>query len=487
MVPLEPVEFKKQKKLALAWSITYLVLFPLLVFLGFLMRLGQGEVIKLLLANFYAFMTLHGLGMAGVLFSMAFAAIWYLISTRFARLNIKVGYFVYFTTLVGLTGLTIATLIGKFGSGWYMLYPLPFKNPTWYPWSISASLVSLIIMGVAWITGIFHLVFALSKEYKGFTNLLGWQYLRNRKDKKEVPPIVMITTISCIPGIIALLAGGVMLIIYLQKFLEPALILDPLLLKNLTFFFGHTLVNITLYFGVGWVYALLPEFTGREWKTNKLLVYAWNATFFFILFAYFHHLFMDFVQPLPFQYLGQILSYLSAIPATIATMLGVIIQLYHSKIKWSIFPLMILLGMAGWAIGGFAAVVNSTIAINSVLHNTLWVPAHFHTYTLMGIVLFIFAFIFYLFSAKSNERGEKVAKTGLWLFVTGSYGFLLMFYLGGLQSIPRSFARYAGLYISDMHTTAVHLAQISSLFIILLLIGLFIMYFSLGLKLFQAK
>lgn len=232
---------------------------------------------------------------------------------------------------------------------------------------------------------------------------------------------------------------------------------------------------------------LLPEFTGREWKTNKLLVYAWNATFFFILFAYFHHLYMDFVQPLPFQYVGQILSYLSAIPATVVTMFGVISQLYHSKIKWSIIPLMILLGMAGWAIGGFAAVVNSTIAINSILHNTLWVPAHFHTYTLMGIALFIFAFIFYLFSEKSIGSGEKLEKTGFWLFVSGSYGFLLMFYLGGLQSIPRSYARYAGLYVNDMHTTAVHLAQISSLFIILLLIGLFMMYFSLGVKLFKAN
>lgn len=85
--------------------------------------------------------------------------------------------------------------------------------------------------------------------------MLGWQYLRKKKGRKEVPQIVMITTISCIPGVIAFLAGAVMLIIYLMKFLKPELSFDPLLLKNMTFFFGHTLVNITLYFGVGWVYA----------------------------------------------------------------------------------------------------------------------------------------------------------------------------------------------------------------------------------------
>jgi cytochrome c oxidase subunit 1 len=483
MIQLEPVELKKQRRLAIIWSVTFLILFPLLITLGLLMRLGQGEMMKLLLANFYAFMTLHGLGMAGVLFSMAFAAIWYLISTRFARLNIRIGYFVYFTILIGLTGLTTGTLIGKFGPGWYMLYPLPFKDPTWVSWSIKVSIISIIIMGVAWLVGILHLLHALSKEYRGLSNLLGWQYLRKEYNRKDLPPIILITTISLVAGLLGFIGGIIMMIMYLFQSFESVLSFDPLLLKNMTFFFGHSLVNITLYCSVGWVYALLPEFTGRDWKTNKVVVYSWNATFFFILFSYFHHLYMDFVQPLPMQYAGQIASYLSSIPATAITMFGVIVQIYHSKIKWGVIPLMFLFGMVGWAIGGFAALVDSTITINKILHNTLWVPAHFHTYTLMGIVLFIFAFLFYLFPAKNNQWEEKVAKTGFWIFVTDGYGFLLMFYLGGLSSIPRSYARYTGMGIKSMHATAVSLSQVSVAFIILLLIGLLIMYFSLFAKL----
>lgn len=480
MILPEPFKLKKERRLAITWGITFLILFPLLAILGLFMRMGQGELVKLLLANFYAFMTLHGLGMAGLLFSMAFAAIWYLISTRFARLNIRVGYFVFCTLLIGLTGLTIGTLVGKFGPGWYMLYPLPFKDPTWVSWSIGTSIISIIILGIGWLTGILHVVFSLLKEYRGFSNLLGWQYLRKKNyKKKELPPMVLITTISLIPGIFGLVAGIVTMVIYLIQSFESTLVFDPLLLKNMTFFFIHTLVNITLYLSVGWVYALLPEFTGREWKTNKVLIYAWNATLFLILFAYFHHLYMDFVQPLSMQYAGQIASYLSAIPATAIAMFGIIFQLYHSKIKWGITPLMFLLGTAGWAIGGFAALVNSTIAVNKILHNTLWVPAHFHTYTLMGIALFILGFLFYLFPAKKNEQEDKVASTGFWIFVAGSYGFLLMFYLGGLSSIPRSYARYTGMGIESMHARAVSLSQVSVAFIVLLLTGLFIMCFSL--------
>ena len=41
------------------------------------------------------------------------------------------------------------------------------------------------------------------------------------------------------------------------------------------------------------------------------------------------------------------------------------------------------------AVGGVAAVIDSTVAVNLVFHNTLWVPAHFHTYYLMGVVFMV--------------------------------------------------------------------------------------------------
>ena len=181
MIQIEPIEIKKQRRLAIIWGITFMIVFPLLITLGYLMRLNQGEMIKLEAGNFYALMTLHGLGMAGLLFSVSFAGLWYLISTRYARLNIKLGYFYFITILIGVVGLTIATLIGEFGAGWYMLYPLPFKGANWAPWSTIMSIISLIILGVAWIIGIVHIVYALAKQYDGFTNLLGWQYLSKKE------------------------------------------------------------------------------------------------------------------------------------------------------------------------------------------------------------------------------------------------------------------------------------------------------------------
>lgn len=487
MLQLTTVEIKKQRKLIILWSITFLTLFPVLISLGLLMRLNQGEIIKFGMDRFYSLMTLHGLGMAGVLYSFAFAAIWYILGTRYTRLNTSVGYFIYFMILIGVVGVVYATLIGKFGAGWYVLYPLPFKGANWTSWSTGLSIISLILLGVAWLIGILHVLYALAKEFGGFTNLLGWQYFKKGEPERELPPIVLISAITLIPGVIAFLAGAVFLIMNLLQYFEPTLSFDPLLLKNLVFFFGHTLVNITLYCCIGWVYALLPEFTGRKWVTNKLVVISWNATFFFILFAYFHHLYMDFVQPVSLQYLGQFASYFSAIPASAVTMFGVIVQLYHSKIKWGIIPLSFLIGIAGWAIGGCSAVVDSTIAINKVMHNTLWVPAHFHTYMLTGVVLFIFGFLFYLSHTEAEQSNDKTAWIGFWLFVIGAHSFIAAFYMGGMKSIPRRYSDYSGIKIDATHSTGVFLAQMAVIGIAVLLIGLLLMYARILVKLRSRK
>ncbi len=476
MTELSPAEKKKERKLIVIWSVTFLVLFPFLVVLGYMMRLNQAERIHLGMDTFYTLLTLHGLGMAGILFSISFAALWYLIATRYARLKTGIGYFVYALIVIGFALLAFATLVGKFGAGWYVLYPLPFKGTFWAPWATGLACASLLTMGVAWLVGIIHVVSNLAREYGGFTNLLGWQYFKKGGVKRELPPVVMITTISTVPGVIAFLTGAVMLVMYVLQIFEPTLNYDPLLMKNMVMFFGHTLVNITLYCCTGWVYCLLPEFTGRPWKSDKIVVLSWNATFIFILFAYFHHLYMDFAQPVALQYAGQFISYLSAVPATAVTLFGLLAQLYHSKIKWSAVPLSFLAGGAGWAIGGFAAVVDSTIAVNTVLHNTTWVPAHFHTYMLMGVVFFIFGFIFYISHTKEELDKDILGRVGLWIFAISGHSFIATFYRGGLRSIPRRYSDYSGIPIEHVHQTGMFLAFMAVIFITIIFVALVIIY-----------
>ena len=455
------------------WVWTVPILFLVLVLLGLMMRINQAGIINADADLFYAVMTLHGLGMAGTAFVAGLAGVTYLLA-RYVRVNIGIAWTMYVLTVLGVVGLVIACLIGRFGPGWYLLYPLPFfANGVWPDWSLELAVLSLIVLGVAWLLGQIDLFRALVTRY-GLTNALAWQYFRKQSaDRVEIPPIVLISTAAClVPGILTTLDGAVLLMLYLFKWFSPSLMFDPLLLKNMVFLWGHTLVNITMYLGLAMVYELLPKYTGRPWKTNAVVALSWNAVLFLVLLAFFHHLYMDFAQPVSLQYIGQVASYLSAVPATVVTVFGVIGQVYRSGMRWRFVPLCFCLGIVGWVIGGFAAVVNSTITVNSAFHNTLWVPAHFHTYFIAGYILMLWGFL-YEFSGSAREG---LAKTGLWLLVAGAYGFLFMFYLGGALGVPRRFAAYDSIPITSLATISERMAFIASAFIVLLIIGLLMVF-----------
>lgn len=450
---------------ALTWLVTALVLFLVLALLGLLMRLHQAGAIEARPDYFYSFMTLHGLGMAGTAFTSALAGVWFLLA-REIRPYTRLMWFCFGLIVLGVLGLVAGTLIGRFGAGWYVLYPLPFVNATWPTWSIGLSVISVLVLGTGWLLAQLALLYALGQRY-GAGNLFGWQYFRNDSPRVEIPPLVLITVISLVAGSLTTVAGAVMLVLYVAKWLAPALQFDPLLMKNIVFLFGHTLVNVTMYLGIAMVYDLLPRYTGRPWPVNRIVAVSWNLILILVLGAYLHHLYMDFVQPISFHYLGQILSYASAVPATVVTVFGVVAQLYRAGMRWSFVPLTLFLGTIGWVVGGFAAVIDSTIAINSVFHNTLWVPAHFHTYFLMGYVLIFLGTTYWI----AGGNSERSALTALVAMIAGGYGFLVMFYLGGTFGVPRRYAEYSAITPEQVGATGQFLAGTAAVFVLLFLAG----------------
>jgi heme/copper-type cytochrome/quinol oxidase subunit 1 len=85
------------------------------------------------------------------------------------------------------------------------------------------------------------------------------------------------------------------------------------------------------------------------------------------MLAFFHHLYQDFAQPEAVQWVGNVVSYAAAIPPMTVTIYGGLVLVWRSGIRWSAAPLFTLMGMAGWAIGGFGAVIDSTISLNQLL------------------------------------------------------------------------------------------------------------------------
>jgi cytochrome c oxidase subunit 1 len=420
------------------WMLVVFILFPVLVGLGIFMRLVQANALDGAAGWFYPMMTLHGIGMAGLWYVAAMAAAAHVLST-YVRPSPLVGRVALVGTVVGVVLLLVCVFIGRYAAGWYFLYPLPFKGE-WAPWSAIVFLVALTVLGATWLVWTLDLLRAIAGRYS-LPQALGWHYLAG-KSEPEVPPSILIITVALIASAAALVAGVIVLYLF---FFEAVLggRQDPLLMKNLTFFFGHTIVNLAMYLAVALVYEVLPEYAQRPWRANKIVALAWNAVLLIVLVAYFHHLYMDFAQPPIIQYIGQISSYASAIPSAVVTIFGALLLVYCARMRWNLTSMLFVLGLLGWAIGGFGAVVDSTISLNVSLHNTLWVPAHFHTYMVGGLVLIVIGYYYHLCQqATASNESAGYHKFIAALMTIGGYGFVLMFYLSGAYSIPRRFALY---------------------------------------------
>src|SRR5262249_7712094 len=183
-------------------------------------------------------------------------------------------------------------------------------------------------------------------------------------------------------------------------------------------------------FGVAMVYEIMPVYTGRPWKSNALVAASWNLVLFLVMFAYFHHLYMDFAQPQWLQVTGQLASYLISVPAAVVTIFSTLLLVYGANMRWKLPSLMLYLGVMGWAIGGVAAVIDSTVMVNTRFHNTLWVPAHFHTYYVMGVVLMILGTVFHLSTDMSKiSESDRLTRTIVTAVGIGGPCMLLVFYL----------------------------------------------------------
>ncbi len=464
------MESIKIKKITSVWIITVLVLFVASIVLGILMRLNQGGALNQAPINFYSNMTIHGLTMIGIWFVAGMAGINFLME-RYVKTSYKANLTAFILTVIGVVMLWVITLVGKFHVAWTFLYPMPFKI-MWAKWATPAFLVAMSILSIGWLIWSISMMTQILKKYS-IAQAFAWQHF-TKDPSVKTPPFILISMITLVGVITCLFVAVVLMALYFAEFLSKgSFVNDALLMKNLTYFFGHTIANEMLYLGLAVLYELFAEVGGKaKWQTSWYVALAWNFTLIFILTAFFHHLYMDFVQPEGFQIIGQLASYMASLPAAAVTVFSVWVAVYRTKIKWSLTNLLFFIGVAGWVIGGFGAVIDATISNNVVLHNTLWVPAHFHSYNVMGNVLFSLAF-FYWFSIQFTEKvvNERLSKLVLSLLIIGGAGFLLAFYLGGADSIPRRYSNYPAEL-----TSAKPLALVGAAFATVYLIPILILF-----------
>ncbi len=432
------------RRMTAIWVATAGVLFVVLALLGLIMRLIQAEDV-LNARWYYAIVTLHGAGMIAVTLMSLAAVLSWTIRDRIP-LSPKINLVTYVMTMTAVVLVLAATLIGKFGPGWTFLYPLPTKpgSPSWDPIWAYPYYAAIGLVAIAFALWGFDVLRAGTKAFGNPGRMFGIDIVKGHTDHNSpeaTNPSIVAAGVMALEAILVSIPGSIILVMLIIHSAKPSFNIDPLFAKNMIYFVGHMMANFAIYLGAGIMYAVIPKYAGRPWPAAKTTIIAWWCIIVTIIFPYFHHLYMDFANPAGLAVIGNIASYASMVPSATVTIFGAILIVYRSGIKWSPAPLFMYVGLVGWSVGGVGAVIDSTPMVNSTMHNTMWVPAHFHTYMALGAVLFLLGGVYHYANELTGKVPNlKMGRNASWLIILGGYTVTLTFFVSGAMSVVRRYA-----------------------------------------------
>ncbi|MBZ9765293.1 cytochrome c oxidase subunit I [Mesorhizobium sp. CA6] len=225
------------------------------------------------------------------------------------------------------------------------------------------------------------------------------------------------------------------------QFFNPDAGGDPLLWQHLFWFFGHPEVYIIFLPGTAFVSAIVATFSRRPVFGYLPMVLSLIAIGFLSFGLWVHHMF---VTGLP--EVGA--AFFTASSMAIAIPNGVqifcwIATLWDGKPVLKT-PLIFVLGFFFiFVAGGLSGVMLASVPIDTQVHDTYFVVAHFHYVLIGGTVFPLVAAVYYWFPKVTGRLMDE--RLGKWQFVLAFTGFNVTFFpmhLLGLHGMPRRVYTY---------------------------------------------
>lgn len=225
-------------------------------------------------------------------------------------------------------------------------------------------------------------------------------------------------------------------------FFNPAEGGDALLWQHLFWFFGHPEVYIIFLPATGMVSSIIVTFSRRPVFGYLPLVLALFATGFLAFGLWVHHMF---VTGLP--QLGE--SFFTASSMLIAIPNGVQIFCWIATL-WSgrpVFrtPLLFVLGFFFiFVAGGLSGIMLASVPIDTQVHDTYFVVAHFHFVLIGGAVFPLLGAVYYWYPKLTGRLMSE--RLGRWHFWLAFLGFNIAFFgmhIVGLMGMPRRVYTYS--------------------------------------------
>ena len=284
-----------------------------------------------------------------------------------------------------------------------------------------------------------------------FRAWLAWR-AENPSERIPLPTFMVLTTM--LMWYIASLGVAVAILAFLLPWSLGLLDhVNSLLTRTLFWFFGHPVVYFWLMPAYMMWYLVLPKVAGGRLFSDPL------ARVVFVLFLVLsvptgiHHQYLDPGIAEGFKFIAMTNTMFLLLPSLL-TAFTVVASIEHGarqrggsgRLGWltalpwrdPVFTGMALAGLL-FAAGGFSGMVNAGMNVNYLIHNTIWVPGHFHL-TVGSAVALTFMAAAYWFLPQLTGKELYSRAIGLNQVVLWFVGMTLMsnaMHRAGLLGVPR--------------------------------------------------
>lgn len=387
--------------------------------------------------DYYQGLTLHGVINAIVLTTFFAVAFGHVTMTYYLKKepNKKLMWLSFWFMLIGTVMAAWAMIAGK-ASVLYTFYPPLKAHPLFYLGT------ALLIVG-SWFP-----FFDWARMY------MKW---KKENQTTKTPLAVLGTLINFIIWFTCTLAVAYeVLVLLIPWSMGWTKTVNVTLARTLFWFFGHALVYFWLLPAYIMFYTVLPKVAGGKLYSDLA---GRIALFLFLLFSIpvgVHHQYSDPTITQGVKLFHGLLTYGVAIPSFITAFTLAASLEYAGRKNGSkgLFGWMVKLpwfnedrflfsyfigGLILFIFGGVTGIVNASYSLNSVIHNTAWMPGHFHMTVAGPVFLAIVGMSLYIYAKMSGKRifWPKLNTIIPYLWVIGMLIFSFGMSWGGLRGEPR--------------------------------------------------
>jgi cytochrome o ubiquinol oxidase subunit I len=338
-------------------------------------------------------------------------------------------------TASGVLLTNISLVIGEFArTGWLAYPPLsevqfsPGVGVDYYLWSLQISGIGTLLSGINLVTTILKM------------RAPGMRYMRM--------PVFCWTALASNLLIVAafpiLTATFAMLL--LDRYLGFHFFTtdgggNPMMYINLIWAWGHPEVYILILPAFGVFSEVIATFSGKPLFGYRSMVAATMAICILSFVVWLHHFFTMGAGADVNGFFG-VMTMIIAVPTGVKVF-NWLFTLYGGRIRFTVPTLWSLGFMVTFVIGGMTGVLLAVPPADFVLHNSLFLVAHFHNVVIGGVLFGAMAGYTYWFpKAFGFTLHEGLGKAAFWCWLIGFYLAFMPLYALGLMGMTRRLQHY---------------------------------------------